>query len=145
MIYDVYIFGRGRRCLYHEAWNQTRCCTDEAEDTKLISGLLLTLKSLTQQIGPQGPKPSSFSSYTTPRYKLHSFEVPTGYRFAMTTDPAVGDLRECLRQIYAEYFVEQVVKSPLYRVGDDVSKCGDFHTKLQTFIQTRPFFATISQ
>merc|ERR1719265_2021789 len=93
-------------------------------------------------MGP--PRTQGFLSYTTPQYKLHAFDSPTGYRFVLTTDPAVPDQQDCLRQIYAELFVEHVVKNPVYRVGEETSKCTNFHTKLSSFIQSRPHFTTIS-
>ena len=31
--------------------------------------------------------------------------------------------KECLRQIYTDIFVEYVIKNPLYRLGDDLTKC----------------------
>ncbi|CAE8618970.1 unnamed protein product, partial [Polarella glacialis] len=70
-------------------WNRTRQCENIAEETKYVSGVLLTLNSLAQQLGPAGTK--GFLSYTTPQYKLHSFETPTGFRFVLTTDPKVPD------------------------------------------------------
>eukprot|EP00929_Paragymnodinium_shiwhaense_P073032 TRINITY_DN37106_c0_g1_i1.p1 TRINITY_DN37106_c0_g1~~TRINITY_DN37106_c0_g1_i1.p1 ORF type:complete len:126 (-),score=19.44 TRINITY_DN37106_c0_g1_i1:103-480(-) len=122
MIYTLHVFARGRKLLCKENWHRTRPCADEAEETKLISGLLLTLKSFVQQLGPPG-KPSRFMSYCTPQYKLHAFETASGYWFAMTTDVSVPDQQECLRHIYAELFVEHVLKNPLYRLGEDLSSC----------------------
>lgn len=138
MIYNFYIFGRGRRCLCREEWNRIRPCADVTQETKFISGTLLTLTSLCSQLGPPG---GQFTAYTTPQYKLHAFSTATGYRLVLTTDPSVRDLQDTLRHIYAELFVEHVVKNPLYRIGEDVSKCTTFLSKLHSFVQTRPFFA----
>jgi len=141
MIYNFYIFGRGRQCLCRDEWNRTKPCNDVAEETKLISGILITLKSFTQQIGP--PKTSGFVAYTTPQYKLHSFDTASGYRFVLTTDSGVPDQQDCLRHIYSELFVEHVIKNPLYQLGEDVSTCSVFLSKMRSFMQTRPFFATL--
>eukprot|EP00747_Dinoflagellata_sp_TGD_P166108 gnl/TRDRNA2_/TRDRNA2_188383_c0_seq1.p1 gnl/TRDRNA2_/TRDRNA2_188383_c0~~gnl/TRDRNA2_/TRDRNA2_188383_c0_seq1.p1 ORF type:complete len:153 (+),score=30.39 gnl/TRDRNA2_/TRDRNA2_188383_c0_seq1:112-570(+) len=150
MIYNFYVFGRGRKLLCREEWNRTRACPDMAKEAKFISGMLITLKSFTQQMGPprtQGvfPRTSGFFSYTTPEYKLHSYETLSGYSFVITTDPTVPDqqAQDCLRVIYAELFVEHVVKHPLYVFGEEVSKCTAFLLKLRTYLQTRPFFATL--
>eukprot|EP00419_Tripos_fusus_P057953 CAMPEP_0172919018 /NCGR_PEP_ID=MMETSP1075-20121228/201305_1 /TAXON_ID=2916 /ORGANISM="Ceratium fusus, Strain PA161109" /LENGTH=63 /DNA_ID=CAMNT_0013778775 /DNA_START=293 /DNA_END=484 /DNA_ORIENTATION=+ len=62
----------------------------------------------------------------------------------MTTDLGVPNQQECLRHIYAELFVEYVIKNPLYTPGDDFAMCSAFRTKLQSYVQTRPFFATIT-
>mmetsp|Transcript_107806 Transcript_107806/g.286998 ORF Transcript_107806/g.286998 Transcript_107806/m.286998 type:complete len:131 (-) Transcript_107806:67-459(-) len=129
MIYNFYVFGRGRKVLCRE-------------ETRLIRGLLLTLNSFTKQIGPKNTM--GFVSYATPQYKLHSFETASGYRFVLTTDPSVPNQQECLRHIYAELFVEYVVKNPLYSIGEDVSSCPAFLDKLRSFMQTQRHFATVS-
>mmetsp|Transcript_31668 Transcript_31668/g.73444 ORF Transcript_31668/g.73444 Transcript_31668/m.73444 type:complete len:168 (-) Transcript_31668:188-691(-) len=142
MIYNFYIFGRGNKCLCREDWNRTRVCADVAEEVRLMSGLLLTLKSFAKQIGAS--KNPGFVAYATPQYKLHSLETTSGYRFVLTTDPGVPNQQECLRHIYAELFVEHVVKNPMYAIGEDVSLCTSFISKLHGYVQTRPFFATIA-
>mmetsp|Transcript_110193 Transcript_110193/g.311582 ORF Transcript_110193/g.311582 Transcript_110193/m.311582 type:complete len:144 (+) Transcript_110193:114-545(+) len=142
MIYNFYIFGRGRKLLCREEFNRTRQCTDIAEETKLISGVILTLTSFARQIGP--PKTLNFVSYSTPQYKLHAFESASGYRLVLTTDPGVPNQQDCLRHIYADLFVEHVVKNPLYTFGEDISSCTTFLTKLDSFLRTRPFFALIA-
>eukprot|EP00446_Apocalathium_sp_SHHI-4_P066689 CAMPEP_0177515146 /NCGR_PEP_ID=MMETSP0369-20130122/44700_1 /TAXON_ID=447022 ORGANISM="Scrippsiella hangoei-like, Strain SHHI-4" /NCGR_SAMPLE_ID=MMETSP0369 /ASSEMBLY_ACC=CAM_ASM_000364 /LENGTH=184 /DNA_ID=CAMNT_0018993895 /DNA_START=86 /DNA_END=641 /DNA_ORIENTATION=- len=141
MIYNFYIFSRVRKCLCREEWNRTKPCADVREEAKLVSGLLITLNSFAQQMGP--PKTMGFMSYSTPQYKMHSFETATGYRFVLTTDPGVPDQHDCLKQIYADLFVEHVIKNPMYQIGEDVSKCTAFTTRLQSFLQTRPFFAML--
>merc|ERR1712232_745023 len=94
MIYSFYIFGRGRKCLSYAEWNRSTPSHDVAAETKLLGGLLLTLKSFTQQIGP--PRTQGFLAYVTPHYKLHSFDTASGYRFVLTTDPT-GDVERHVR------------------------------------------------
>ena len=55
----------------------------------------------------------SFLSYRTAEYKLHYFETPTNLRFVMLTDPRIGNMRTVLHQIWANLYVEYVVKNPL--------------------------------
>jgi len=43
------------------------------------------------------------------------FETPTNIKFVMTTDPDVGDMRETLKNIYKNIYVEFVVKNPLQK------------------------------
>ena len=40
-----------------------------------------------------------------PFYRLHYFDTPTGYRFVLTSDPRLSDLREHLSKIYSDIFV----------------------------------------
>ena len=60
-----------------------------------------------------GIRDESFTSYRTPRYKLHLFETPTSYRFVLLSDPSADSLKFVLRQIYVGPFMEYVVRNPL--------------------------------
>ena len=48
-------------------------------------------------------------------YRLHYFESASGLRFVLTTDLAATDMREALRHIYSQIYVECLTKNPLYR------------------------------
>lgn len=56
---------------------------------------------------------TSFISYRTAEYKLHYYETPTKMKFVMVTDTKTNNLRVALHQIWANLFVEYVVKNPL--------------------------------
>lgn len=55
----------------------------------------------------------SFLSYRTGEYKLHYFETPTNLKFVMLTDTRIGNMRTVLHQIWANLYVEYVVKNPI--------------------------------
>lgn len=55
----------------------------------------------------------NFISYRTGEYKLHYYETPTNMKFVMLTDIETKNLRLYLHQIWANLFVEYVVKNPL--------------------------------
>lgn len=55
----------------------------------------------------------SFISYRTGEYKLHYYETPTRTKFVMVTDTKTNNLRIVLHQIWANLYVEFVVKNPL--------------------------------
>jgi hypothetical protein len=55
----------------------------------------------------------SFLSYRTAEYKLHYFETPTNLKFVMLTDTRISSMRTVLYQIWANLYVEYVVKSPI--------------------------------
>lgn len=61
---------------------------------------------------------SSFRSFQTNTYKLHFLESPSGLKFVLTTDPAVGNMTEQLQLIYSNLFVQLVVRNPLYHPGE---------------------------
>jgi hypothetical protein len=95
---------------------------------------------------------------------LHCYETISGLRLALYTNNnptmnAVGSragvenartsFQAALKHIYSELWVECVVRSPLYRVGDiggeegggrfDI-KSTNFERKLDAFLQSMPWF-----
>ena len=60
-----------------------------------------------------GGADDTFLSYRTGEYKLHYYETPTRMKFVMLTDTKVPNLRQYLYQIWANLYVEYVVKNPL--------------------------------
>lgn len=59
------------------------------------------------------PLARSFLSFRTGEYKLHYYETPTRLKFVMLTDTKTNNLRIVLHQIWANLYVEFVVKNPL--------------------------------
>lgn len=54
-----------------------------------------------------------FISYRTGEYKLHYYETPTNIKLVMLTDTKTSNLRVVLHQIWANLYVEFVVRNPL--------------------------------
>jgi len=59
-------------------------------------------------------------AYKTSVYKLHYYETASGLRFILNTDPNVGSMKEMLKQIYSQIYVEFVVRNPLARLEDKI-------------------------
>lgn len=130
--YNLYIFNRQGVCLYYHEWSRPRSVVSQAEDQKLMFGLLFQLKkNFVPLLDPTGGQDGScsFHSFRTEVYKLHFLESPSGLRFALLTEPRAGDLRECLRYIYNACYVEYVTKNPLYTPGEPFT-CKQFTTEL---------------
>lgn len=51
----------------------------------------------------------------------------------LTTDLAAGDLRDTLRHIYSQIYVETLVKNPLYTPGEPIT-CPGFTQALDRYI-----------
>ncbi|KXL43886.1 hypothetical protein M433DRAFT_68980 [Acidomyces richmondensis BFW] len=133
-VYSFYIFDRHTDCIYFKRWNQqaqsnlataingdittnpapfppsARRVAKDANDAKLIFGVIFSLRRMVQQLGGRDDQ---FLSYRTGEYKLHYFETPTQLKFVLLTDTRVGNMRTVLHQIWATLYVEYVVKSPL--------------------------------
>ncbi|TPX56236.1 hypothetical protein PhCBS80983_g04694 [Powellomyces hirtus] len=113
------------------------------EEAKLVYGVVFSLRNLVSKLSAK-PGSDGFISYRTSTYKLHYFETPTGLKFVLNTDPHMESMREALRTIYGQIYVEYVVKNPLMRqltqsgvhpVQNDL-----FRGNLQRFVRSLPGF-----
>eukprot|EP00301_Raphidiophrys_heterophryoidea_P017455 c2745_g1_i1.p1 GENE.c2745_g1_i1~~c2745_g1_i1.p1 ORF type:complete len:159 (+),score=23.44 c2745_g1_i1:52-477(+) len=138
-IFNMYIFNRHGVCLYYEEWRRRQQSTQEpAEDQKLMFGMLFSLKQFVSKLSPD-PR-DGVHCCKTPTFKLHYFETLTGIRFVVNTDPNVPDLRETLKHIYSNIFVEFVVKNPLYVLNSPINDCELFQSNLQKYVRSLPCF-----
>ncbi|TID19341.1 trafficking protein particle complex 1 [Venturia nashicola] len=137
VVYSFHIFDRHTECVYSRRWtprpissstkgqrpqsdistvsnNDTvvggRKALSREDDAKLIFGVVFSLRNIVRNIGGED---NSFISYRTAEYKLHYYETPTKMKFVMVTDTKTSNLRVALHQIWANLFVEYVVKNPL--------------------------------
>eukprot|EP01112_Ceratiomyxa_fruticulosa_P012539 TRINITY_DN3473_c0_g2_i1.p1 TRINITY_DN3473_c0_g2~~TRINITY_DN3473_c0_g2_i1.p1 ORF type:complete len:143 (-),score=22.99 TRINITY_DN3473_c0_g2_i1:89-517(-) len=140
MIYNLYIYNRSGTCIYYEEWNRKKPSANLAEEQKLMFGMLYSLKAFVTKTSPKPIDPQTgFHYYKTSTYKLHFYETPTCIKFIVLTDPHTPDLREELKKMYSQIFVEYVIKNPLYKLGTIV-KCELFIQSLARFIRALPSF-----
>lgn len=133
MMYMVYIFNRNG-CLYYHEWNRPNA--PQTDDHKLMFGLVFSLKSFTAKLDPtDSPGGCSFHAFKTNTYKLSYFETPSGIKIILVSDPRTGDLRDALRYIYTNIYVEYVVKNPLYAPGEPFA-CELFTTTLDAYVKS---------
>jgi hypothetical protein len=144
MIYTFYIFDRHGTCLYYEEWNRKGSTLSPQEEQKLMYGLLWSLKSFSLKSSPNpDQEKSGFHYYKTNAYKLHFFETASNIKFVITSDPDCIDLRDTLKNIYKNIFVEYVVKNPLQKLSEPI-KCELFTENLQKEIKSLPAFRMAS-
>ncbi|KAJ3046794.1 Trafficking protein particle complex subunit 1 [Rhizophlyctis rosea] len=108
------------------------------EEAKLVYGVVFSLRNLLSKLS-NTPGAEGFTSYRTNVYKLHYFETPTSLKFVMNTDSSMDGMREALRLIYANIYVDYVVKNPLANVEGQITN-DLFKTALQKFIRGIPGF-----
>ena len=92
-----------------------------------------TSSCLVASLSPK--KGGGFYACSTSAYKLHYFETASGLRFVMTTDLAMADMRDVLRYIYSNFYVECLVKNPLWRPGEPIT-CPNFTKSLERYVAT---------
>ncbi|CAK9215903.1 unnamed protein product [Sphagnum troendelagicum] len=143
----LYIFNRDGVCLHYHVWLRPLTTLSPHQDQKLMFGLLFSLKSFTAKMDPVGGNKGnlgapnlpgqgcSFHSFRTNTYKLSFMESPSGIKLILITDPRMGDLRDALKYIYSNIYVEYVVKNPLYTPGQPF-KCELFNATLDQYVKT---------
>ena len=118
-LYTLQIYSRQGDPLFYREWSRPREVKNMREEHKLMFGFLFSLKQLVGKMTPR--KGGGFYACSTSHYRLHYFETPSGLRFVLTTDLAATDMREALRHIYSQIFVECLTKNPLYNPGEPIS------------------------
>ena len=113
-LYTFHMFNARGECMYERNWSRERPCADVATEHKTLFGLFYTMKDFVRQLDPMNGEGGgcNFYAFTTNNYKLHYFETATGLRMTLTTDVSAGDLRAVMRHVYANIYVEHVVKNP---------------------------------
>eukprot|EP00011_Vannellida_sp_DIVA3-517-6-12_P014583 CAMPEP_0114619492 /NCGR_PEP_ID=MMETSP0168-20121206/8241_1 /TAXON_ID=95228 ORGANISM="Vannella sp., Strain DIVA3 517/6/12" /NCGR_SAMPLE_ID=MMETSP0168 /ASSEMBLY_ACC=CAM_ASM_000044 /LENGTH=139 /DNA_ID=CAMNT_0001830661 /DNA_START=62 /DNA_END=481 /DNA_ORIENTATION=+ len=138
MIYTLYIFNRLGNCSYYKEWLRKNKAANMEEEYKLIYGYIFQLKHFCSLTSPTKSN-GSFNYFTTDSFKLHYFESPTSIKFILMTDPAAGDMREQLRQIY-DLYVMNVAKNPLYELNETI-ECEAFDKALDDHVKALPQFS----
>jgi hypothetical protein len=82
-----------------------------------------------------GVRRGGFYACSTNTFKLNYYEPPSGLRFILTTDLSAGDMRESLRHIYSNLYVEYLSKNPLWKPDEELT-CPLFTQTLERYIAT---------
>jgi trafficking protein particle complex subunit 1 len=139
-VHSFYLFDRHGMCLCYREWSRTLKVHQPVDDQKTMFGMLFALRNFSSKLSPT-PANGLPKYYATDVYALHYFETPTGLRFVLTTSKDFGavDVARHLREIYADVFVDFVVKNPLYVRGTPILS-ELFLTKLDAYVQSLPCF-----
>ena len=132
ILYTLQIYNRQGVPLFYREWNRPAAVKDMKEEHKLMFGFLFSLKQLVQKMSP---KKGGFYACSTSAYRLHYFESASGLRFVLTTDLAATDMREALRHIYSQIYVECLTKNPLYTPGEPIT-CSLFTQTLERYVSS---------
>lgn len=141
MIFNLYVYNKHGVCLLYHEWKRLNLAAGSAAaDQKLMFGFLFSLKQIVSKLTPESGMPG-FHACSTNKFKLNYYETATGLRFVLNTDPQSGDMRECLRHIYSNIFVEFASKNPLYAPGDPLDN-DIFIQALDGYVRSLPAFAS---
>jgi len=131
VVYSFHIFDRHAECIYSRRWHplpvakvdrprsgdvsvtssdNPKKALSKEDDAKLIFGVVFSLRNIARRLGGED---NSFLCYRTKEYKLHYYETLTRMKFVMITDTKTNNLQLSLHQIWANLYVEYVVKNPL--------------------------------
>lgn len=122
VMYSLYVYNRRGVCLFLKEWQKDnkRVADDadyDAEKSRLVYGMLYSLEDCVRRMEPS----SSDGSMTikTNAMTMHIFLTLSGFRFILVTDATAGDLKENMKHIYANLFVDFVIKSPVHDPKSD--------------------------
>lgn len=106
----------------------------------MLYGMLFSIKSFVNKLSPTDMK-DGFLSYKTSKYRLNYYETPTGVKFVMNTDTTVTHpiVRDLLKSIYGQIYVEYAVKNPMYILGQPIES-ELFGVKLDELVRGSPLF-----
>ena len=114
VLYSLHVFDRSGRCLFDREWNGPKRDDGSGEHPRLVFGMLHSLGEVSNKLAPRGRAPDGHITVRTDTYALHAFEALSGYRFVLLADAEFkGDPRAVLFHVYAQLWVECVVKSPV--------------------------------
>lgn len=155
VVYNLYIFDRKGACLFYKEWQRLhRSLGDNVEeDRKLVFGLTFSLQQLAQTLNPRPEETGDFEAFRTSKatsktadgklqhvgYSMHHFETPSGLKFIMNTDDGCISMRHVLKRIYANIYVEYVVKNPLATPGKAI-EAPRFVEALEAYVNGLPQF-----
>jgi hypothetical protein len=122
-VHEFFIFERSGRLLFHRNFSRAEGVADERG--KLVYGVLFSLKQMIPSLAPPDQiTEEGIRSLTTGAFTLHSFESPTGYRFAVVTSVSSIlqqlEVRANLEKIFSEIFVNLVMMDPTYKPGSKI-------------------------
>ena len=102
--------------------------------------MLFSIKSFVNKLSPEDLK-EGFQSFRTSQYRFNLYETPTKVKFVLNTDTALTHpvVRDLLKKLHSQVYVEFVVKNPLYQQGTPIES-QLFTTELDKFVQTFAFF-----
>ncbi|KAJ3378584.1 Trafficking protein particle complex subunit 1 [Chytriomyces hyalinus] len=148
-VHSIHIFNKKCECIYFTEWNSAKADASkkdklepteekdvdgDPETAKLVYGVVFSLRNMASKLSNQG-----FSSYKTGTYKLHYFESPAGPKLVLITDPNAPNMADTLQSIYANVYVEHVVKNALVKPNTPIRN-QLFRTTLDKYVRNLPNF-----
>ena len=140
-IYNLWIFDEKGTLLFYREWlRKKHTSLDREQEAKLLYGMLFSIKFFVNKFST-GDFQEGFQSFSTSQYRFNLYETPTKVKFVLNTDTAVTHpvVRDLLKKLHSQVYVEFVVKNPLYQQGNPIES-QLFTTKLDEFVQTFAFF-----
>ncbi len=145
-VFEFLIFNKSGQCLFHLDFTGTinfEKTNDVQQRQKLVFGLTWSLKSFSQMVIIShlmliqlSTKPlQTFRNYSTPKYKLHLYELPTGLKLILVTQPSKPDQFDKLQTLFQTLYVPLVSKNVFCQPNHKIY-CKTFSEKVTEFLMS---------
>lgn len=143
-VHSLHIFDRKGKTLFTKRYVRENAKVDleqQAEQRKLVFGMLFSLAQITASLSPTTSK-SGIHSVKTGATSLYTFETTSGLRFALyvTNDDGLSAIRAALQHVYQELWIQCVTRSPLYTPTEPNVEATNFEPKLDEYLKSQTWF-----
>ena len=125
VLYALYVFSRAGNCIHYQDWNrgskEPMTAADLESNQKLCYGLLFSLKRFCARTSPLVEDQGVFRTYTCTAYRLHYYDVPTGLKIVVMSDPRVDYLGDDLLVKLYHIYVDTCSRNPLYVLNSPIT------------------------
>ena len=140
-VFNLYIYNRDGTLIFYQEWVRKKPMTMSLEEeSRLLYGMLFSLKSFSNRISPLDVQ-EGVRCYTTNKYKMTLYETPTSVKFVCNTDVNAPGVNEMLQKLYTQVYVEYVIRNPECKPAEPINS-ELFKAKLDEAVKTSPAFTS---
>ncbi|CUM64784.1 uncharacterized protein PRCAT00002395001 [Priceomyces carsonii] len=148
-IYSFYIFDKHCNCVYSREYSHKENDqglvnkNNESDTSKLLFGILYSLKNISSKLG-NAEIGNNLKSFSTARFRIHYLESASGLKFVLVSDNGVDNLQNVLWELYSNYYLNNIVFNALSPVDfqfDERISNSNFIRETDEFLESLKAFS----
>lgn len=155
-VHSIHIFDRKGKTLFTKSYAKRKNnemteeeVTQLSEQRKLVFGMLFSLDQICTSLSPTSAPDKSLQKIKTGASTCHCFATTSGLYFCIYLTPPTAankvppkdaQVREVLKHIYHEIWIQTVTRSPLYRPTTPNVQGTNFMPQLDTYLRKQTWF-----